>query len=74
MDTTPTLPTYFTPAQQAAALEALGLDHHDNVIARVDLEPHQMTVVTHDLDDEGRNFLGPDGDIAKTTTVIPLAS
>lgn len=73
MSATPTLPTHFTTAQQAAALEALGLDCHANVIARVDLEPHQMTVTTHDLDDEGRTHLGPDGDIAKTVTVIPLA-
>lgn len=73
MTAPPNLPTHFTPAQQAAALEALGLDHHANEIARVDLEPHQMTVTTHDLDDEGRKHLGPDGDIAKTVTVIPLA-
>lgn len=69
-----TLPTHFTPAQQAAALEALGLDHHANLIARVVIDPHEVTVTTHDLDDEGRTFLGPDGDVANTVTVIPLAS
>lgn len=66
------LPEYFTPDRQTLALETLGLDYAADEIASVLLEPHQMTVITHDLNDEGRKHLGPDGEIARTTTVIPL--
>lgn len=66
------LPEYFTPDRQTLALETLGLYYQADDISSVLLEPHQMTVVTHDLDILGRKLLGPDGEIVSTTTVIPL--
>lgn len=66
------LPEYFTPDRQTLALETLGLHYEADEIASVLLEPHQMTVVTHDLDSDGLKRLGPDGEVISTTTVIPL--
>jgi hypothetical protein len=67
------LPDYIAREQLFDALDRIGIDadarHH---ISRINIDPSHVIVTTFATNDEGRHHLGPDGELAKNHTVIPL--
>lgn len=67
------LPDYIARDQLFAALDSIGIDTEARShISRIEMDPSHVVVTTFATNDEGKHHLGPDGEIAKTTTVISL--